>query len=74
MGVTPEVLHRAYGVALAALEGLLIHKGVLEPGELPSALLSMAKVAPQDDAGAAAALEGWGAMLEEVDAAHAGLQ
>ena len=74
MGVTPDALHRAYGVALATLEGLLIHKGVLEPGELPSALLSMAEVAPSEDGGAAEALEGWAAMLEEVDAAYAELQ
>ena len=72
--MTPEALQRAYGVALATLEGLLIHKGVLEPGELPNALLSMAEVAPSEDAGAAEALEAWAAMLEQMDAAYAELQ
>ena len=70
----PDALLRAYGVALGTLEGLLIHNGVLEPGELASALLSTAAATPAEDANAAGALSAWAGMLEEPDIPEGAIQ
>ncbi len=67
-----DAIVRAQGLALATLEALLIHKGVLQLGELASGLANMETSTTQVDAECGDVLAEWVSVLRQVDAAPIG--